>query len=190
MIHSPKFTAVLDACVLYPASIRDLLLHIASFELFKPKCTDTIRGEWKRNLLKNRPDLKEVQLQRAIDEMNKAFPDSNIRNYEVLIPSLQLPDKDDRHVLAAAVRCHADVIVTSNLKDFPPAYLQQFDIESQHPDHFISSLIDLNPDRCLKAFQRQVSFLKSPPLTTGQVLNKLENSGLIETSKKLKSLGG
>ena len=121
--------------------------------------------------------------------MNKAFPDSNISNYELLIPSLQLPDKDDRHVLAAAIRCNADVIVTSNLKDFPATYLQQFDIEPQHPDHFIFSLIDLNPDRCLKAFQRQVSFLKNPPLTSNQVLNKLENCGLIETSKKLKSLG-
>ena len=189
MIHSPKFTAVLDACVLYPAPIRDLLLHIANFELFKPKWTDTIQDEWKRNLLKNRPDLKEEQLQRAVDEMNRAFPDSNIRNFEVLIPSLQLPDKDDRHVLAAAIRCNADVIVTSNLKDFPPAYLQQFDIEPKHPDHFISSLIDLNPGRCLSAFQRQVSFLKNPPLISNQVLNKLENCGLIETSKKLKSLG-
>ena len=121
--------------------------------------------------------------------MNKAFPDSNVRNYEMLTPSLQLPDKDDRHVLAAAIRCNADVIVTSNLKDFPATYLQQFDGESQHPDHFISSLIDLNPDRCLRAFQRQVSFLKNPPLTSNEVSNKLENCGLIETSKKLKSLG-
>jgi predicted nucleic acid-binding protein len=189
MIHSPKFTAVLDACVLYPAPIRDLLLHIASFELFKPKWTDTIQDEWKRNLLINRPDLKEEQLQRTIDEMNKAFPDSNIRNYEVLISSLKLPDKDDRHVLASAIRCNADVIVTSNLKDFPTTYLQQFDIEPQHPDPFISSLIDLNPDRCLSAFHRQVSFLKNPPLKAEQVLIKLESSGLIETAKKLKTLG-
>ena len=188
MIHSPKFTAILDANVLYPAPVRDLLLHLATFDLYKPKWTQTIQEEWKRNLLKKRPDLKTGQLDKTIHEMNKAFPDASVEQYESLVPTFDLPDMDDRHVLAAAVRCHAEVIVTSNLKHFPEKYLSEFEIEAQHPDHFIVSLIDLSPNKSLQAFKQQVSFLKNPPLTESQVLESLEKAGVPETCAKLKSL--
>lgn len=178
MIHSPKFTAILDANVLYPAPVRDLLLHLATFDLYKPKWTQTIQEEWKRNLLKKRPDLKTSQLDKTIHEMNKAFPDASVEQYESLIPTFDLPDMNDRHVLAAAVRCHAEIIVTSNLKHFPEKYLSEFEIEAQHPDHFITNLIDLNPEKSLEAFKQQVSFLKNPPMTESQVLESLEKAGL------------
>src|SRR5687767_15528975 len=110
MIHSPKFIAVLDACVLYPASIRDLLLNLADFDLYIPKWTDKIQQEWTRNLLLNRPELKAEQLQKTADAMNKAFPDANVRNYDSIIPAVNLPDRNDGHVLAAAIRCSAEVI--------------------------------------------------------------------------------
>ncbi len=77
-----------------------------------------------------------------MQEMKNVFPDSTVEKYESLISSLQLPDEDDRHVLAAAIRCKADVIVTFKLKDFPLNYLSEFDIEAQHPDVFVSNLID------------------------------------------------
>lgn len=185
MIHSPKFTAVLDACVLYPMPIRDLLLHLASFELYKPKWTNEIQQEWQRNLLKNRVDLKPEQLKRTALEMDKAFPDANVEGYEALVTSFHLPDPDDNHVLAATVRCHAEVIETANQKDFPNEYLAQFDIEAQHPDYFIANLIDLNPKEALKAFQQQVSFLKNPPLSGKEVLAALEKSGLSKACAKL-----
>lgn len=188
MIHSPKFTAVLDACVLYPMPVRDLLLHMASFELYKPKWSNEIQEEWQRNLLQNRPDLKPEQLRRTSDEMNKAFPDSNVTNYEVLVSSLQLSDSNDNHVLATAIRCHAEVIVTANLKDFPDKYIRQFDIEAQHPDYFITNLIDLNPEEALKAFRQQVSFLKNPPMTEMEVLKALEKCGLVMACAKLEVL--
>ena len=186
MIHSPKFTAILDANVLYPAPIRDLLLHLATFDLYKPKWTQTIQEEWKRNLLKKRPDLKTGQLDKTIHEMNKAFPDASVEQYESLIPTFDLPDIDDRHVLAAAVRCHAEVIVTSNLKHFPEKYLIEFEIEAQHPDHFIVNLIDLNPEKSLEAFKQQVSFLRNPTMTTSQVLESLEKAGLPVTCTRLR----
>jgi hypothetical protein len=178
MIHSARFTAVLDACVLYPAPIRDLLLHLASFELYTPKWTDRIHREWKRNLLINRPDLKAEQLDRTVQEMKKAFPDAASKNYESLINSLQLPDEDDRHILAAAIRCKADVIITFNLKDFPSNKLMPFDLEAQHPDIFVSNLIDLNPEKSVAAFLKQVSFLKNPSMSNEQVLESLKNCGL------------
>jgi hypothetical protein len=108
MIHSARFVAILDACVLYPAPIRDLLLHLANVELYTPKWTDQIHEEWTRNLLLNRPDISATQLQRTVNAMHKAFPDAIVCNYEVLISSINLPDKNDVHVLSAAIRCYCD----------------------------------------------------------------------------------
>lgn len=104
MIYLTSPVALLDACILYPAPLRDLLLHIADRGLYRPKWTDKIQEEWTRNLLLNRPDLLAVQLQKTTDAMNRAFPDATIRNFEPLIASLTLPDAHDRHVLAAAIR--------------------------------------------------------------------------------------
>lgn len=188
MIHSPKFIAVLDACVLYPAPIRDLLLNLADFELYIPKWTDKIHEEWTRNLLQNRPELISHQLKRTIDAIYSAFPSSNVENYQALMASINLPDQDDSHVLAAAIRCNADVIVTANLKDFPNEYLSQFDVEAQHPDYFIANLIDLNPEKSFKAFQQQVAYLKKPPLTEIQVIENLKKVGLEITAAKLHGL--
>lgn len=150
MIHFRKCTAVLDACVLYPAPVRDLVLHLASFDLYNPRWTARIHEEWIRNLLRNRPDLNYNQLKRTADEMNNAFPDAVVDKYEALISSLNLRDSADCHVLAAAVRCRAEVIVTSNLKDFPHKYLNALEIDAQHPDDFISNLIDLQPQKSLE----------------------------------------
>ncbi|WP_204336827.1 PIN domain-containing protein [Cryomorpha ignava] len=112
MIHSPVLTVVIDACVLYPAPIRDVLLSMAFEGLFEPKWSRAIQDEWTGNLLINREDLNKKQLDGTIQAMNRAFPDSNVLNFEELIPSLSLPDKDDRHVLACAIKCKADLITT------------------------------------------------------------------------------
>lgn len=188
MIYSPRFIAVLDACVLYPVPIRDLLLSLASAGLYKPKWSALIQDEWSRNLLANRPDLKAPQLQRTAAMMNLAFPDANVEGYEVFIPTLRLPDPDDRHVLAAVLRSQADVVVTTNLKDFPVPYLRTFDIEVQHPDEFIGNLIDLNPAKALEAFRQQVARLKNPPITAKQVLGNLRKSSLPATAARLEAL--
>jgi len=185
MIHSSRFTVVLDACVLYPAPVRDILLHLAHVDLYMPKWTTAIQDEWRRNLLENRPDLTINQLNKTIRTMDKSFPDANVINYQSLINALRLPDNNDRHVLAAAVRCHAEVIVTYNLKDFPARLLKVFDIEAQHPDVFICNLIGLAPELAVEAFQTQLSFLKNPPLKAEQVLASFKKAGLASTSEKL-----
>lgn len=113
-----RYTVVLDACVLYPAPLRDLLLSLASAGMFGARWTEMIQDEWQRNLLKNRPDLKD-QIPRTVELMNSAIEDCLIQGYERLIDSFALPDPNDRHVLAAAIAGHADAIVTFNLKDFP-----------------------------------------------------------------------
>ena len=139
-----SFTVIYDACVLYPAPLRDLLLELAISELFSAKWTETIHDEWVRNLLKSRPELEE-RLIHTRKLMNKAVPDSLVENFESLIDGLELPDANDRHVLAAAIKCNAQIIVTSNLKDFPTESLHPYGIEAMHPDEFIEHQFGLSP---------------------------------------------
>ena len=188
MTHAPGFTAILDANVLYPAPVRDMLLYLASTELYNPKWTDEIQDEWIRNLLLNRTDLKRKNLLAAQAAMNDAFPEANITQYEALITSLSLPDENDRHILAAAIKDKVDVIVTFNIKDFPVAIVRQFDIEIQHPDYFVSNLIQLDALKALEAFENQVRNLKNPPKNAQEVLATLSNAGLIQSASKLKTL--
>jgi len=186
MIHSGRFTALLDANVLYPAPVRDYLLHLASLNLYKPKWSTKIQDEWIRNLLINRPDLTKEALKKTKAAMDSAFPDANVERYEGLISAIKLPDEDDRHVLAAAIRGKADVIVTSNLKDFPAATISIHDIEAQSPDEFISNLINLDRKKSLKALENQVKSLRYPPKTKEEVLETLTNCGLINSVDLLK----
>ena len=97
------FTAIFDACVLYPAPLRDLLLHLAGTQLFRARWTEEIHGEWVRNLLKNRPDLTRKQLDRTRALMDRAVPDCLVTGHLPLMEALILPDPGDRHVLAAAI---------------------------------------------------------------------------------------
>lgn len=188
MMHSGSFTAVLDACVLYPAPLRDYLLNLADVGLYKPKWSDLIMDEWIRNLLQNREDLEEPPLRRTQSIMNEVFPDANVRGFEGLIGSLTLPDSGDNHVLAAAIRCNADVIITSNIKDFPNDQLLPFDIQAQPPDFFVSNLIDLDALKSVQAFQNQVDSLKNPRKTEEEVLETLLKQGLMNSVESIKQL--
>ena len=107
-----NFVAMFAACVLYPASLRDLLLHLALTDLFRARWTDRIHEEWIGAVLNQRQDLTRAQRDRIRHLMNMAVPDCLVYSYEELVDALQLPDVDDRHVLAAAIRCQAGVIVT------------------------------------------------------------------------------
>ena len=107
--------------------------------------------------------------------------DALVTGFEDLIEGVQLPDPDDRHVLAAAIRGKADVIVTANLRDFPADVLGQFGIEPQHPDEFIVSLLDLAPELVAAAARDHRESLKNPPKTIEQYLAALEGQGLKET---------
>jgi len=184
MRHSP-FTAFYDANVLYPAPLRDFLMHLALTGVYRARWSALIHDEWKRNLLINRPDLTREQLDRTSDFMDSAVPDGLVTDYEPLIGDLQLPDPDDRHVLAAAIKCSASVIVTFNLKDFPKEALAPFDIEPLHPDDFIADLWDLDQAAVLEAAQRQRASLKNPPHNARQYLDKLLQQKLPETVKLL-----
>jgi len=179
------FTALYDACVLYPAPLRDLLMHLALTDLFRARWTDDIHEEWIRNVLQKRPDLTREQLERTRSLMNENAPDCLVRGYERLIETLTLPDPNDRHVLAAAIQSGASVIVTYNLTDFPADYLATFDVEAQHPDEFVGHLIDLSSERVCEAVRRQRQSLKNPPKTPDEFLDTLAKQQLPETVSKL-----
>jgi hypothetical protein len=138
-------TAVYDANILYPAPLRDLFIRLAQTGLVRARWTEAIHDEWIRNVLNDHSHLSAERLARTRTLMNDAVRDCLVTGYEDLIDSLTLPDPDDRHVLAAAIRAGAEVIVTCNLKDFPPETLTRFDIEALHPDGFLVGLLDLAP---------------------------------------------
>src|SRR5579863_19981 len=129
-----KLIVLYDACVLYSAPLRDLLMHLAITDLYQAKWTNEIHDEWIRNVLANRHDIKASQLERTRELMNRHIRDCLVTGYETLISSLKLPDLNDRHVLAAAIRSSASIILTYNLKDFPAKSLSPYAIEAQHPD--------------------------------------------------------
>lgn len=101
---SSNFTVIYDACVLYPAPLRDLPMRLALTDLYRARWTDVIHDEWTRNVLKQQPDLKAVDLERTPLLINTHVRDSLVTGFEHLIPSVKLPDMDDRHVVAAAIQ--------------------------------------------------------------------------------------
>jgi hypothetical protein len=179
-------TALYDACVLYPAPLRDLLMHLALTDLFQARSSDAIHEEWIRNVLADRPDLTREQLERTRDLMNAHVAGCLVTGYEELIPALALPDPDDRHVLAAAIRGRVDVVVTFNLRDFPADVLGRYGIEAQHPDDFVASLLDLNPGLVYAAVKRQLRLLRKPPVSAERLLDTFERLSLPTTVARLR----
>ncbi len=156
MAGSARYTAVLDACVLYPAPVRDILLSLAHQGLYHARWTATINDEWIHNLTNKRPDLQAARLHAHADTMARAIPDALITGYEKFIDTIELPDPNDCHVVAAALIGHADAIVTFNLKDFPP--------------------------EALKAIKAQRARLEHPKQTAEQLLATLTRCGLPQTA--------
>jgi predicted nucleic acid-binding protein len=180
------FVALFDANVLYPNTLRDLLIRLSQSGLVQGKWTDTILDEVFRNLAKNRPDIEEAKHSLLRTLMNDAVRDVLVTGFETLIPALSLPDPDDRHVLAAAIKCNAQVIVTSNLKDFPRSELDRWGIEARRPDDFVLEQIDLDVKVVYACIQQIVDSRKRSPETIDDVLRQLERGGLAESAAALR----
>ena len=179
-------TVVYDACVLYPAPLRDLLMQLAMADIFRARWTDQIHDEWMRNVRKNRLDLTLEQLERTRNLMNKHVRDCVVSGHEGLISGLSLPDANDRHVLAAAINYHADAIVTFNLKDFPETALSPHGVEPIHPDDFVANELDLYQSVVCISVKKVRSRLRNPVLSVDEYLAMLEGQGLSETVSGLR----
>jgi hypothetical protein len=164
-------------------------MYLAMTDLFRAKWTDAIHEEWMRNVQANYPDITREKAECVRDLMNAHVRACLVTGYEDLIPALSLPDPDDQHVLAAAIRAGADVIVTANLADFPAATLKQYGMEAQHPDEFINHLLSVAPTTVCGAARKQRDGLKKPPLTVEQYLASLERQGLAQTVAALRKFG-
>lgn len=183
-----SFTVVYDACVLYPARVRDFLIRLAGTNLVRARWTQDIHEEWITNLLQRRQDLSRDQLEYTRQLMDDAVLDCLVEGYASLVPALQLPDPGDRHVLAAAIRCNAQAIVTYNLRDFPAAQLEPYRIEAQHPDVFALHLYDLNPGAVIAAARSQRQALLNPPESVEEFLQGLLDAGFTETVSQLREI--
>ena len=175
----------MDACVLYPAHLRDLLLTMARMDRFRVRWTDRIHEEWIGNLIKNGGNPEKLARTRRL--MDQAVPDCLITDYESLIDDLSLPDPDDRHVLAAAIVGKVDVIVTANLGDFPREVLDPYNIEAQHPDDFVMYQFDLHPWVYCKAIKDQRARLQNPPLSVDEFIQLFAKLQMPQTVARLKS---
>lgn len=180
-----QYTALLDANVLYPAPMRDVLMQLAVTDIFKAKWSDDIHREWIDALMRNEPHRDRATLERTRDLMNQATRDCLVTGYETLVPSLELPDPDDRHILAAAIVGRCNVIVTQNLKDFPEDALEPFGIETLHPDDFLSNHLALKPGLFCSALRKVRARLKNPSYTTEDYLAILTQQGLVATAAEL-----
>jgi predicted nucleic acid-binding protein len=178
--------AVYDANVLYPSVLRDLLIRLAQAGLVQARWTDRILDEVFENLQKNRPDLDTGVLARTRALMVKAVRDCLIKDYEPLTAGLDLPDPDDRHVLAAAIRARAQVIVTANLKDFPAEALLSWGIEPKAPDDFVLDQVGVSAKTVWSCVQEIADSWRNPPGTVADVLARLERSGLVESVAQLR----
>lgn len=185
MIHSIRFTCVLDTNVIYPIVVRDLMFWFAHYDLFTPKWSAHIFDEW--DVLMQRKGVSAAERKKRIDNANKAFPDALVTNYESLIEGVKLPDVKDQHVLAAAIKTNANVIVTNNLKDFPKKYLATFGLTAKDADDFLTDIIDLNPETAVEAFKELVLHRTNPDLDEFEMLEVLRNNGLRNTADYIHS---
>lgn len=170
------FTALYDADVLHPPGLRDLLVRLGQTGLFRARWSEQILDEMVDSIIRRRADLDAGRLARTRRLMCEAVPDCLVTGYETFIDGLALPDPDDRHVLAAAIRCSAQVIVTSNLDDFPGEALEPFNIEAQDPDQFVLDVVNLAPARVAAVIQQQSAALRNPARTVDELLEDLSNS--------------
>ncbi len=186
MIHSIRFTCVLDTNVINPIEIRDLLFWFAYAGLYTVKWSQHIFDEWEDVM--RRRGVSEEEIQNRTNRARQAFPDALVENYDPIIPSLTLPDEKDKHVLAAAIKANAHVIVTNNLKDFPAENLFNFGLIAKSADEFLADIIDLNHDKAIEAFRELVVNRRNPDMDEFQVLDAMRKNGLKDTADYLHSL--
>ncbi len=178
--------AVLDANVLFSASLRHLLIWLAVTEAFDARWTAAVQDEWTQSLLADQPHLDAAKIARTRQLMDIFIPDGLVAGYEAHIPTLTLPDADDRHVLAAAIHCGASIIVTKNLKDFPTSVLAALNIEAMHPDAFVGRLLDEQPEAAIQAVRCHRADLKNPPRSPAEYIAALEMQNMPATAATLR----
>jgi predicted nucleic acid-binding protein len=180
-----RFTVVLDANVLYPFLVRDVLLTMAEAGMFRARWSAEIMDEWQRNLIADKPE-KEAKINRTAFVMTEAFPEALVDGFDALIDKIDLPDPKDRHVVAAAIQADAQHIITNNIKDFPPGVLDRYGIEAKTPDDFIVSTFELYPTDAVAALRAMRQRYNDPEMSKADLMLALIKAGLPKTAAALK----
>jgi len=177
---------VFDACVLYPFHLRNIVVQIAVDRLVDARWTDEIHGEWIRNLVVDRPGIPVDRLLVTRKLMNDALPDATVTGYEAHIEAVTLPDPRDRHVVAAAIKARASVVLTWNLRDFPTRELKKHELVRQTPDVLLANLYKKTPDLTLASLANARRNLSKSRISASGFIDILRNQKLIQLSKNLK----
>lgn len=188
MVPFDRFAVVLDACTMFPMLVRDVLLTLAAHEFFSPKWSPRIREEWTRNLVARMTDrddegIARSKVARIVAAVETAFPDALVATELSESSVLDPVDAKDRHVVVTAMVAKADAIVTFNITDFAAPHLSEsLQIEVIHPDDFAMDLVDLNEKRAVAAFRELMARKKNPPLSIADLIQRLRDGGLVQTS--------
>lgn len=176
-------SCVIDTNVLHQLWARDILLWFAYHDILKPIWTDDIIREWSNLMIKK--GVPRSIITKRTEGINDAFPDAKVSGYDVLLEKLHLPDKNDRHILAAAIISKAEYIITYNLKDFPSEVLSGYNVNAITPDSLISKCIEQNLDLANTAIKDLIETKSNPKLTNSELIDILQNNGLVNTAKLL-----
>lgn len=185
MVFEPS-VAVFDACILYPFHLRNIIVQAAVDRLVEARWTNEIHNEWIRNLTADTPTIPIDRLQTTRRLMNDALPGATISGYEDLVPTVNLPDPDDRHVVAAAIAAGASIILTWNLRDFPATALKKYGLRRQTPDAFLAGLYDEVPDLIVGSLANARRNLHKSRVSASDFIEILQHQGLTQLVTRLK----
>jgi predicted nucleic acid-binding protein len=171
----PRYTALLDACTLVPIALADTLLRVAEKGLYRPLWSDRILTEAQEAIEEIHPG---IDVQKRFTDMRDAFDDALVTGWEELESAISLPDNDDRHVVATAIRGGAQAIVTFNMKDFPATTLGRLGLQAIDPDTFLQDQLDLSPSTVLQVIREQAAHTRSPRLSSSQLAGVLSRAGV------------
>lgn len=169
--------AFLDACALVPIATCDTMLRMADAGAFQPLWSARVIEEALRALSRIHSSVEPNRLQNRFTSMNQAFRHALVSGWEPLEASIRLPDPDDRHVVAAALRGRADVVVTENVRDFPHSMLSRLGLEAIRVDDFLLRLLEDHPKTTRHVLAEQATALSNPRVSTSELLLMLERAG-------------
>lgn len=176
-IVANPFVVILDANVLFPFRTRDVLLTFAHEGLFRARFTDEILAEWAVNLIALKPELED-SVASQVDMIRQVFDECFVTGHMALVDGLEMPDQNDRHVLAAAIRCSAQVIVTENKRDFPGNLLEEYDVEVLGADEMLVNTYELFPVEAARALAKVRKRYRNPSMNVSEFLLDLTRAGL------------
>lgn len=185
-----RFTVFVDACVLAGALKRNLVLSLAEAEFCRLRWSRAVLDETEKaisHILARKGDPSpDDRARKSRMAMEAAFEEAEVSDFNAFEAACAgLPDQGDIHVLAAALKTRADVLVTENLKDFPVGIVADLGIEVKSADDFIADTIELDPGRAVAAIKRMRKRLRRPELDAEDLINAMDAAGLTESVNAL-----